>query len=34
MLVAFWNGRGITALDRQECINDTIVPLKPVYVGF
>jgi hypothetical protein len=34
MLIAFWNGRGIIAPGRQECINDTILPLNPVYVGF
>jgi hypothetical protein len=34
MLIAFWNGRGITIAGRQECIDDTILPLNPVYVGF
>ena len=34
MKYIFWNVRGDAASVRQKCIEDTIRPLNPAYIGF
>lgn len=34
MRYIFWNVRGVAAPGRHKCIEDTIRPLNPAYIGF